>query len=269
MLPVPLASLPLPPSTIQALSAAGYETLQDLRGIPLEDLSRDYNVPMSMIQALSSSQAPASAVALSQSLASMTQGRGVDKMTTLCDPLDQLLSGGITLGTILEISGPPGTPKDNLAIKICRSFVASQKRVLFVDFQNMTSPTALKGALHARSGSRLISYLKIHRLERLMTFIHNLSSYLTKHPEVSLLVLSSISFPFQTTPDLTLQAKTSLQEVIKIALTKACVSHGITIVTTSQLATKFLNSDGSAGTFETGAKGIMVPLLGSLSFLFV
>ncbi len=150
MLLVPLASLPLPPSTIQALSAAGYETLQDLRDIPLEDLARgychvasllqlsvsnrtpDYNVPMSMIQALSSSQTPASAVVLSQSVASMTQSRGVDKITTLCDPLDQLLSGGITLGTILEISGPPGTPKDNLAIKICRSFVASQRRVLFI-----------------------------------------------------------------------------------------------------------------------------------------
>jgi hypothetical protein len=33
---------------------------------------------------------------------------------------------------------------------------------------------------------------------------------------------------------------------------------------TSQLATKMINSDGSPGTFDTGALGVMVPQLGSV-----
>lgn len=34
------------------------------------------------------------------------------------------------------------------------------------------------------------------------------------------------------------------------------------VVLTSQLATKVLNKDGSAGTFDTGSTAVMVPQLG-------
>jgi len=37
-------------------------------------------------------------------------------------------------------------------------------------------------------------------------------------------------------------------------------------VTTCQLATKMVNADGTSGTFDTGARGIMMPQLGCCSF---
>ena len=42
----------------------------------------------------------------------------------------------------------------------------------------------------------------------------------------------------------------------------------VQIVTTSQMATKMVNPDGSSGSFDSGAKGIMVPQLGLSIFCF-
>jgi RAD51-like protein 2 len=52
--------------------------------------------------------------------------------STLCPPVDKLLSGGLSRGHILEISGPPGTPKETLAVNIVKSFVEANEEVLFV-----------------------------------------------------------------------------------------------------------------------------------------
>lgn len=68
--------------------------------------------------------------------------------------------------------------------------------------------------------------------------------------------------------------------VIRQTLLQACVSNNLTvgergfsarvrhlrvhqIVVTSQMATKMLNGDGSAATFDTGTKAVMMPQLGS------
>ena len=87
-----------------------------------------------MLNALGLSQAPATSVpAGSQSVLTMTQRRNTSNIiSTLSAPLDRLLSGGLRFGTALELSGPPGTPKEALASNICRSFVRSGKNVLFV-----------------------------------------------------------------------------------------------------------------------------------------
>jgi RAD51-like protein 2 len=54
------------------------------------------------------------------------------KFSTLCPPVDKLLSGGLTRGHILEISGPPGSPKESIAINLVKSFVEADEGVLFV-----------------------------------------------------------------------------------------------------------------------------------------
>jgi RAD51-like protein 2 len=87
------------------------------------------------------------------------------KVATGCAPVDRLLNGGLSRGHILEISGPPGSAKEQLAINFVRSFVEVGDEVLFVgmrrflfsrhvagrpftpDSQNMTSPATLNKAL--------------------------------------------------------------------------------------------------------------------------
>lgn len=72
----------------------------------------------------------ASATNGTRSVASMVSVS--NKFSTRCPPVDNLLSGGLSKGHILEISGPPGTPKESLAIQIVRSFVEAHEQVLFV-----------------------------------------------------------------------------------------------------------------------------------------
>ena len=54
------------------------------------------------------------------------------KNTTYCRPLDALLEGGISRGSVLELCGPPGCAKEALAENIVRSFVEENQEVLFV-----------------------------------------------------------------------------------------------------------------------------------------
>lgn len=60
----------------------------------------------------------------------MTKRREV--YSTHCPPIDKLLGGGLPRGHILEISGPPGTPKESIATNIVQSFVDLNLEVLFV-----------------------------------------------------------------------------------------------------------------------------------------
>jgi RAD51-like protein 2 len=40
-----------------------------------------------------------------------------------CTPIDKLLGGGLPRRHVLEISGPPGTPKGAIAVGIVKSFL--------------------------------------------------------------------------------------------------------------------------------------------------
>lgn len=68
---------------------------------------------------------------LTQSAAAIFQHNSV-KCKTGCRPLDDLLEGGLKRGFVLELSGPPGTSKEALAIDMTRAFVEDGQGVLFV-----------------------------------------------------------------------------------------------------------------------------------------
>jgi len=74
----------------------------------------------------------------------------------------------------------------------------------------------------------LIKYITLNTLPDLMIFIHTLPRHLSSNPNTRLLVLNSISFPFQM-PNLSHHNKYSLLDVIKQALTKACAIRGLTV----------------------------------------
>ncbi|KAF9269692.1 hypothetical protein L218DRAFT_953316 [Marasmius fiardii PR-910] len=196
-------------------------------------------------------------------LASQRRGTSLVKFSTQFAPLDKLLCGGIPRGRILELSGPPGTPKERIAVGVVRSFLKAKEEVIFVDCQNMSNPETLKESFKDLPNHRtLLSYLKVSTLLHFMTFIHNLGSHLLTHPTTSLLVINTISFPFQSSAEVKTSVKISLLEQIKQTLLRSCAAHNLTVVITSQLATKLFNPDGSPGNFDTGAKGVLVPQLG-------
>jgi RAD51-like protein 2 len=67
---------------------------------------------------------------LTQSAASMATKR--QTFSTKSPAIDSLLCGGLPRGDILEISGPPGTPKEMIAVNIAVSFLEAGHEVLFV-----------------------------------------------------------------------------------------------------------------------------------------
>jgi len=83
-----------------------------------------------MEQAQNPSTQQNNGVPLTQSAAMIVNS--MRKFTTRWPPLDKLLKGGIAHGHILEISGPPGCPKESIAIDIAVSVLQAGERVIFV-----------------------------------------------------------------------------------------------------------------------------------------
>lgn len=259
----PLVSLPLPPATLSSLAKAGYETVDDLLSSSVEDLAKESHVPNDTAQKIFTLvEKRNERVPLSQAvsvLASKGTGRVV---STTCAPLDHILGGGISRAHVLELSGPPGTVKEDMAIGIVKAFSDLNERTFFVDCQNMTSPAKISKKL-ANGATELIQYIRIHTIIELMIFLHALDVHLNTQPKPSLLVINSISFPFHSASSLSLQTRNSLLDQIKQALTKACAAHNLTVVTTTQMATKFVGLDGFPANFDTaGSRGVMLPQLG-------
>ncbi|KAI0066876.1 hypothetical protein BV25DRAFT_1848315, partial [Artomyces pyxidatus] len=183
------------------------------------------------------------------------------KFPSSCPPLDALLDGGLLRGHILEISGPPGTAKETFAIDYARSAVKLNQGVLFVDMQNMTKPAVLHAQLQDHAD--LVHYLAVHALTDVIAFLHNLPAFLKTHESISFLVLNSLSFPFQTAPDLAPSGRHAVLAQCKQIFARLCAAQNVTIVITSQMSTKLLNLDGTPGNFESGSRAVLVPLLGS------
>jgi RAD51-like protein 2 len=74
---------------------------------------------------------------LTQSAALMISAS--ERFPTSYPPFDKLLSGGLSRGHIVEISGPPGTPKEALAVNLVKSFIEVDEGVLFVGRVHATS----------------------------------------------------------------------------------------------------------------------------------
>lgn len=55
-----------------------------------------------------------------------------DDVFRCCPPIDNLLDGGLRRGHVLELLGPPGTPKAALVLEIIRDFIENREHVLII-----------------------------------------------------------------------------------------------------------------------------------------
>ena len=78
---------------------------------------------------------------MTQSAASM-MGISAKRYSMSCPPLDHLLDGGLKCDHVLEISGPPGCGKEQMAARTIKSFVQAQQQVLFVGTASSRSQSA-------------------------------------------------------------------------------------------------------------------------------
>ncbi|TCD63491.1 hypothetical protein EIP91_005350 [Steccherinum ochraceum] len=263
----PVTSLGLDPDILRRLVRAKLETVADITAASEETLSKELGISPDLTQKIYMATQTQRAHGLTQTqTAAVMVGANSKKYSSFCRPLDAILDGGIRRGSIIEVSGPPGSPKEHIAANITLSFLEEKEEILFVDMQNMTTAETLKSSLRKATAlppnhEKHVHYLSIHTLVDLMVFLNQLSTYLQSH-KTSLLVLNSLSFPFQTSAGLPHSTRHALLERTKMSLAKACASSDLTVIITTQLATKLLNADGSSANFDTGSRAVLLPQLG-------
>ncbi|TFY65762.1 hypothetical protein EVG20_g5335 [Dentipellis fragilis] len=283
----PISSLPFSPSFISAITQAGYNTVGELADSNAETLAREINTSLSESQSIldkAVSSSTTTSFSFGQTAAAYISS--AKTYSSSCQPLDALLNGGLPRAHVLELSGPPGTCKERLALRLACNAVNSNEGILWVEMQNFMSPAALKQAILDSCPSipnavNLVQYLSIHSLPELLIFLNNLLSSMEDYSSVSVIVFNSIWFPFQTATDLTATTRRSLLDSAKQTFTRLCAAHNITvrhrllpgkllltalpqILTTTQLSTKILNRDGTSANFDTGSRAVLVPHLGGL-----
>ncbi|EIW55006.1 P-loop containing nucleoside triphosphate hydrolase protein [Trametes versicolor FP-101664 SS1] len=263
-----LSTFPLPAPTLSALARAGYETSSDLSSLTPEQLSKDLNIPLPASQAVFSATRPTAAPPMTQSAAAMMGT--TTQYSTACAPLDRLLGGGLKRGHILEINGPPGSGKEQIAANAVTSFVDANQEVLFVDMQNMVLPATIKRILMAErptadaGGMALVRYHTLHTTAELVVFLRTLPAYLAARPATGLLVLNSLPFPFQVKQDY--KDRNAILDLLRQVLMRACASMGLTVIITSQLVSKSCQRDGESGSAPLGSKYTMIPSFGAAQF---
>ncbi|KAL1702672.1 hypothetical protein EV121DRAFT_281705 [Schizophyllum commune] len=214
----PISSLSLPPATLGALTRAGFENVGDLAGFE----SAEALIPIAQSQlVMSASQAIAPPTAASQSLASLSKAGVAQPRTTTCKELDNLLDGGLRPGRVYELSGPPGVPKDALALQIAASYARTGEGTLLVDCQNVINTDFLED-LHGDE-EELISTTAVHTLAELVLTVLTIPTLLNRLPRVVAFFLRGIHTLILPA------ARTVALDRIKNALSKICATNRITV----------------------------------------
>ena len=77
-----------------------------------------------------------------------------------CGPLDELLGGGVELGTITQFYGEAGSGKTNICLQLARNVALEGKKVIYIDTEGV-SPERLRqiaGGGHKRVAKRILFF---------------------------------------------------------------------------------------------------------------
>jgi RAD51-like protein 2 len=179
-----------------------------VRALPNRDpkpahASSDLAIPLPSSQAVFTQRKTQSrGVPLTQTAAAAAAASSESRIGTKCGPLDKLIGGGLPRRHVLELSGPPGTPKGAIAVGIVKAFLkdSADEEVLFlgklyarligwirskraIDTQNMTTAVALRRAVPANTVERVFHRV-LQTLPELVAFMHTLPSFMNSHPKV-------------------------------------------------------------------------------------
>ncbi|GGN97531.1 DNA repair and recombination protein RadB [Haloarcula pellucida] len=74
-----------------------------------------------------------------------------DHVSTGCDPLDELLGGGLERGAVTQVYGPPAAGKTNLALSAALDVAAGGDAALYIDTEGL-SPDRMEQIARGRAG---------------------------------------------------------------------------------------------------------------------
>ncbi|KAF6764084.1 hypothetical protein DFP72DRAFT_870679 [Ephemerocybe angulata] len=239
-----ILSLGLPRYAITALTAAGYESLQDLTNVTAEELAQDLYSPLEVAEHVLAiaelCRTIPSTPRVTHAAASLV--RPAHRTRTGCKGLDAVLRGGLHSGHILELAGLPGTPTEYIAMNLMERFVEDGKRLIIADCQNMIDRTFLMALTQRASNDAAMIYTTPQTLAAFMLFIEQLPDILKVSPQATLIVLSSLTSSFHILSQLSPSNRKAILLKVKQVLARLTATNHVTVVITSEMSSQTVRS---------------------------
>ena len=279
---MPLAHLPLRPSSLALLQQRGFSTLKEIEEAKanggLSNLAQELQISLDEAEELvrelqtasSITASPASATALS-----ILQSQSTRSIITFSKTLDEMLGGGVSMGEVTEICGLPGAGKTQLAMQLCVNVNLPQQvggscgQAVYIDTEGSFSPErcqsmadALVRHVHKSTRGRAdvpdwfepdsildsIHVFRVYDEATQMATLESLPQFLDHHHQppsrpIRLVVVDSVAFHFRaSTMDYTARSR-SLSKVASLLSGMASKYHLAALVV-NQMTTK-VNDDTS------------------------
>lgn len=119
----------------------------------------------------------------------------MDTLPTSCQPLDDLLNGGITRGHITKIYGEAGSGKTNLCLQIARECVKHDQKVIYLDTEGKSIQRLSQICTDATTQNAFHNIL-FYTPNTLQEQEQIITESLTK-PQFSLLIIDTINELYQ------------------------------------------------------------------------
>ncbi|XP_031427152.1 DNA repair protein RAD51 homolog 3 [Clupea harengus] len=188
---------------------------------------------------------------------------------TFCSALDSALGGGVPVGKTTEVCGAPGVGKTQLCVQlavdvqipVCLGGQGGQALYLDTEGSFLVQRAAdvaqaavehctllahdheQQAALKDFTVENILSRLwlvRCHDYVELLAHCYLLPDFLTKHPEVQLVVIDSIAFPFRHDFE-DFSQRTRLLNGLAQQLIQLATEHSVAVVLTNQMTTKVWN----------------------------
>ncbi|KAL8560047.1 hypothetical protein ACOMHN_041516 [Nucella lapillus] len=277
-----LLTFPLSPAVRAKLSAAGFLTVADLSNVKPSQLSREAAISLEdaleVVKIVSGeggcSRGAAVSLVSRSALELLQQEQSLPSVVTFCAELDEALGGGVALRKVTELCGAPGVGKTQMCIQLAvdasipEDLGGAGGGAVYIDTegsfliervvdvakatvdhcQRLAAGTEGEGEVADYNLEKILSgvhYFRCHDYTELLATVHTLTSFLQTHPDVKVVIIDSVAFPFRHNfEDLSLRTR------LLAALAQNCVQlatrFSLAVVLTNQMTTRFTR--GSSGT---------------------
>ncbi|XP_063239923.1 DNA repair protein RAD51 homolog 3-like isoform X3 [Bacillus rossius redtenbacheri] len=246
----PIQTLPFPGFALSKLLEIGFLYCEDLWCN--EASTRDANELLRPwgSDACEQMKLQASSVVTRSALDIWQEECSLGSVVTFCKELDDALGGGVPLQSVTELCGAPGSGKTQMCLQLCvdvqipRCCGGVEGTAMYIDTKSGFTPSRLADmatawAEHCRAAYsrevtvdellRGVSYVATHDVTQLMAALHLAHRRLRDDPQVKLLVVDSLTFPFQYSAANSL-GKTRLLSVAMDKLHAMASAHKIAIL---------------------------------------
>ncbi|KAK3580793.1 hypothetical protein CHS0354_025132 [Potamilus streckersoni] len=287
-----LCTFPLAPNHKMKLSAAGFLTIQDLKGIEPAQLGKDTGLSLEDSEGVlntvnvadkmhwkSGARCGLSALDLLQ------EEQSLPGIITFSEKVDQMLGVGVQLCKVTELCGEPGVGKTQFClqlavdIQIPTVFGGLHGEAVYIDTEGSFITERLADIIAAtirhcehiaqmEPNEELLEHLKSLTMQHMLTgihyyrcynyvqllaIVHLLPAFLKNHPKVKLVIIDSLAAPFHHDfEDFSL--RTRILTSMAQSLVKMAAEFKISVVLTNKMTTK-LNSSGDNGAHLVPALG--------------